>query len=148
MAITYTSICTHARMHTHAHTHACTSTCTNTYTHPFYGPLDSVRDYPDDPVPKPIWILLKQETMSSSGISWAICKSAPQPRQITMPTSHHSVFTGRMPFLPPSQPTVSKHWKHIPVHIQTSFQQSFSMASLVTTWYKRQWKETTENDKQ
>jgi len=26
---------------------------------------------------KPIWILLKQETASSSGISWAICKSAP-----------------------------------------------------------------------
>ena len=27
---------------------------------------------------KPIWILLKQETMSGSGISWAICKSAPR----------------------------------------------------------------------
>ena len=25
---------------------------------------------------KPVWILLKQETMSGSGISWAICKSA------------------------------------------------------------------------
>ena len=25
---------------------------------------------------KPIWILLKQETVSGSGISWAICKSA------------------------------------------------------------------------
>jgi len=27
-----------------------------------------------------------------SGISWAICKSAPCSRQITMPTPHHSVF--------------------------------------------------------
>ena len=27
---------------------------------------------------KPIWILLKQETVSGSGISWAICKSAPR----------------------------------------------------------------------
>jgi len=36
--------------------------------------------------------LLEQETLSGSGISWAICKSAPRPRQITMPTPHHSVF--------------------------------------------------------
>ena len=47
---------------------------------------------------KPIWILLKQETVSGSGISWAICKSAPRSRQITMPTPHHSVFTGQMSF--------------------------------------------------
>ena len=30
--------------------------------------------------------------MSSSGISWAICKSASRPRQITTTTPHHSVF--------------------------------------------------------
>jgi len=34
---------------------------------------------------KPVWILLKQETVSGSGISWAICKSAPRSRQITTP---------------------------------------------------------------
>ena len=35
---------------------------------------------------KPIWInLLKQETVSGSGISWAVCKSAPRSRQLTMP---------------------------------------------------------------
>jgi len=34
---------------------------------------------------KPIWILLKQETVSGSGISWALCKSATCSRQITMP---------------------------------------------------------------
>jgi len=39
---------------------------------------------------KPIWILLKQETVSSSGISWAMCKSASRSRQITMPVLHHS----------------------------------------------------------
>jgi len=38
------------------------------------------------------WILLKQETMSGSGISWAMCKSAPRSRQITMPAPDHSVF--------------------------------------------------------
>ena len=41
---------------------------------------------------KPIWILLKQETVSGSGISWAICKSAPGSRQITTLAAHHSVF--------------------------------------------------------
>ena len=52
---------------------------------------------------KPIWILLKQKTVSGSDISWDICKSAPRSRQITTPVPHHSVFTGRMPFLPPNQ---------------------------------------------
>jgi len=52
---------------------------------------------------KPIWILLKQETVSGSGISWAVCKSAPHSRQITMPAPHRSVFTGWVPFLPPNQ---------------------------------------------
>jgi len=41
--------------------------------------------------------------VSGSGISWAICKSAPRSRQITTPAPHHSVFTGRMPFLPLNQ---------------------------------------------
>jgi len=51
---------------------------------------------------KPIWILLKQETASGSGISWAIGKSAPRSRQMTMiPTTQF--FTGQMPFLPPNQ---------------------------------------------
>ena len=60
---------------------------------------------------KPIWILLKQETVSGSGISWAICKSAPRSRQITMPAPHHSVFY-RPDALPAAQPTASKHWRH------------------------------------
>ena len=52
---------------------------------------------------KPIWILLQPETVSGSGSSWAICKSAPRCRQITTPAPHHSVFTGRVPFLPLNQ---------------------------------------------
>jgi len=46
---------------------------------------------------KPIWILLKQGTVSSSGISWAICKSAPHSRQTTIPTPHHSVLQAGCP---------------------------------------------------
>ena len=52
---------------------------------------------------KPIWILLEQATMSGSGISWAICMSAPRSRQITMPAPHHSVFYRPDAFLPPNQ---------------------------------------------
>ena len=61
---------------------------------------------------KPIWILLKQETVSGSGISWAIRKSAPRSRQITTPAPHHSVFTGRMPFLLPNQQHQSTEGTH------------------------------------
>ena len=46
---------------------------------------------------------MEQEKMSGSGTSWAICKSAPRLRHITMPAPHHSVFTDRTPFLPPNQ---------------------------------------------
>jgi len=60
---------------------------------------------------KPIWILLKQETVSGSGISWTVCKSAPHSRQITTPAPHHSVFY-RPDALRAAQPTASKHWRH------------------------------------
>ena len=50
--------------HTHAHAHT------------FYCPLDFVWV-------KPMRILLKQDTLSGSVISWAICKSAPRLIQIT-----------------------------------------------------------------
>ena len=62
---------------------------------------------------QPIWILLKQETVSGSGISWAICKSAPHSRQITMPAPHHSSFFYRPDALPAAQPTASKHWRQL-----------------------------------
>jgi len=60
--------------------------CIHMHTHPFNGPFSGttrVRRYQ---------ILLKQETVSCSCISWATCKSAPRSRQITTPAPHHSVF--------------------------------------------------------
>ena len=74
-----------------------------THTHPFNGPFPGLPGWAGTRKVKPIWILLKQETVSSSGISWAICKSASRYRQITMPVPHQSFFTGWMPFLPPNQ---------------------------------------------
>ena len=65
----------------HTHTHTCL-----TVLFPGLSGWASTRKV------KPIWILLKQETVSGSGISWHICKSAPCSRQITTPAPHHSVF--------------------------------------------------------
>jgi len=84
--------------------------CTHTHTHPFIGPFSGttqVSRYQKCGV-KPIWILLKQETVSGSGISRAICKSAPCSRQITTPAPYHSFFY-RPDALPAAQPTTSKH---------------------------------------
>ena len=72
-------------------------THTHTHTHPFKGPFSG-----------PVRILLKQETVSGSGISWAVCKSAPRSRHITMLAPHRSVFY-RPDALPAAQPTASKH---------------------------------------
>ena len=63
----------------------------DTHTHLFNGPCPGLPGWSGTRKVKPIWILLKQETVSGSGISWKICKSAPRSRRIT-PTPHHSVF--------------------------------------------------------
>ena len=86
--------------HTHTHTHL-TALCPGL---PRWAGTRKV---------KLIWILLKQETVSGSGISWADCKSTPSSRQIGMPAPHRSVFTGRMPFLPPSQHRQSKEGTNV-----------------------------------
>ena len=65
---------------------------TTHYTRPFNGPLSWLPGWAGTRNVKPVRILLKQETVSGSGISWAICKSAPRCRQVTMPAPHHSVF--------------------------------------------------------
>ena len=88
-----------------------TLTLTLTYIHPFNGPLSGTTRVSQYQKGKTVWILLKQETVSGSGISWAICKSAPSCRQITTPAPHHLVFF-RLDALPAAQPTASKHWRH------------------------------------
>ena len=59
---------------------------------------------------KPVWILLKQETVSGSDVSWAIWKSAPCSRQ---PHQHPTTFSHRPDALPAAQPTGSKHWRQV-----------------------------------
>ena len=63
------------------------------------------------------WFYWSERWWGCSGISWTICKSfPPRFRQITTPVPHHQFFTGRMPFLPPSQQRQNteekcKRWK-------------------------------------
>jgi len=63
---------------------------------------------------KPIWILLKQETVNSSGISWAS----------TPPLCFY-----RPDALPAAQPTASKHWRQENVKV-TNIIQKKQAASL------------------
>jgi len=66
----------HIQLYTHAHTHKrLTALC------------PGLPGSPGTRKVKPIWILLKQDTVSGSGISWAICKPAPRTRQTT-PCQH------------------------------------------------------------
>jgi len=85
--------------HTHTHTHTrLTALCPRL---PWWAGTWKI---------KPVWILLEQETVSGSRISWTTCKSALRSKQIAMPAPHHSVFY-RPDALPAAQPTVSKHWR-------------------------------------
>ena len=54
---------------------------THAHTHTFNLPFPGLPGWAGTRKVKPIWILLKQETVSGGGISWAICKSAPRSRQ-------------------------------------------------------------------
>jgi len=75
---------------------------------------------------KPSWILLEQQLMGGSGISWTICKSfAPRSRQKTTPVPHHSVFTGRIPFLPPNQQHQTTEGKFLVIYFPNSLFQHF-----------------------
>jgi len=57
------------------------STQWNTTLHTFNSPFSGTTRVSQHQNIKPILILRKQETASGSGISWAICKSAPRSRQ-------------------------------------------------------------------
>jgi len=98
--------------HTHTHTHTRTHARTHARTHTHTGLTALCPGLPRWAVTrkvKTIWILLKQEIVSGSGISWAmqICTS--------LQTDNHastSLLSFYRPFaLPATQPTASKHWR-------------------------------------
>jgi len=106
-----TSVWSHSLPHTHTHTRL-------TALFPGLPRSAGTRKV------KPMWILLKQVTVSGSGISWAICKSAPCSRQTTTPALRHSVFY-RPDTLPAAQPTASKHWRQNLIACQQSIFQRY-----------------------
>ena len=81
----------------------CVLSVSYAHTHPCNGPFTRTTQVSWHQKSETNLDLLKQETVSGCGINWAVCKSAPRSRQITMPAPHHSVFTGRVPFLLPNQ---------------------------------------------
>ena len=84
-----------------------TKSCLLKHTHPVNGPLfgtTRVSRYQKGKTN----LDFTEEIVSGSVISWAICKSAPRSRQITMPASTAQVFY-RPDALPATQPTASKH---------------------------------------
>jgi len=86
-------------IHTYIHIHTFNSLCSRTTWVSWHQ------------TSKPFWMLLKQETMGGSGISWTMCKSfAPHSRHIATPVPHHSIFYG-LDALPDTQPTLSKALK-------------------------------------
>jgi len=104
--------------------------CQCTHTHLFNGPLSGttrVSRYQKGKSLKVVCVCVVQQykqvhtqmytshnkciylnSGSSSGISWALCKSAPCSREITTLAPHHSVFY-RPDALPAAIPTASKH---------------------------------------
>jgi len=62
---------------------------THTHTHPFNGPLSETTKVGRYQKGKTN-LDFTEARDSGSGISWAICKSAPHSRQITMPAPHDS----------------------------------------------------------
>ena len=92
---------------------ACITTHTHTHKHTFNGPFSGttqVSRYQKGKTNLDFAEARNNEwqCMASAGL----CKSAPRSRQITTPAPHHSVFTGRMPFLPPNQPRQRTEGKH------------------------------------
>jgi len=68
-------------------------------------PITYIHPFNQDQKSKTNLELLHQQTVNGNGISWAMCKSAPHPRQITttaplVPTTEF--LTGQVPFLLPN----------------------------------------------
>ena len=73
------------------------------HTHPFNGPLSGTTQVSRYQKGKTNLDFTEARDSEWQWHQLGMCKSAPRSRQITMPAPHHSVFTGRMPFLPPNQ---------------------------------------------
>jgi len=76
--------------------------------HLFNGPLSGITQVSQYQEGKTNMDLLEQDTVNGSGISWAVCKSAPYPRQLIMPAPHQTLFYRPYAFSA-TQPMASRH---------------------------------------
>jgi len=74
-----------------------------THTHPFNGSLSRTTRVSRYQKGKTNLDFTEARDSEWQWHQLGMCKSTPRSRQITTPVPHHSVFTGRMPFLPPNQ---------------------------------------------
>jgi len=92
-------------------------------------------DYPGEPVPekqKPIWILLKQETMSGSGISW----TAPQTyNHARTPPLSFLQATNSVKALKALTQCTHKNARHVTIHITSSNINTSNRTDIVLTAY-------------
>jgi len=87
-----------------------TGTCVHTHTHTFNGPFSGTTRVSRYQKGKPIWILLEQETVNSSGISWANMQVCTSLQTVNHASTPPLCFL-QAGSLPASQPTASKHWR-------------------------------------
>jgi len=87
---------------------------------------------------KPIWILLKQETVSGHGISWAMCKSASCSREIS--TQPLVFFQTRCPSYRPTN-SVNALNAFTYYIMQKSFLHCWIVSALLTDLVKH-WRKT------
>ena len=68
-----------------------------TYVHPFNGPLSGTTQVSQYQKGKTNLDFTEAKDSECSGISWAICKSAPSSRETTTPAPHHKVLQAGCP---------------------------------------------------
>ena len=93
----------------------------HTHTHPYNGPFPGLPRLAGTRKVKPIWIVQKQETVSGSGISWAICKSALRSRQIATCTPPLSFLHAGCPSCRPTNTVKALKAIYSIYHSQNSF---------------------------
>ena len=104
-----------------------------THTRPLNGRLSGTTQVSRYQKGKTNLDFLNQETVSGSGISWAICKSAPRSRQTTTPAPHHSVFYRPDAILPPNRQRQSTESKcAVPLVCNKS---AVSFVRTLLTWH-------------
>ena len=90
------------------------------HTHPFYGPFSWTTQVSRYQKGKTNLDFTEARDSEWQWHQLAHIKSAPRSRQITTPAPHHSVFTGRMPFLSANQQRQSTEGNIFSIHLTTN----------------------------